>query len=218
MLFNLREIFDIIVMTLVMGYLFSDFFGKFNQKNSKGSNLFVKKKGEREHEYDPVKAYSSDKKKIGPFVVDWDNMKFAMLIIAPAIILHELGHKFMAMSYGLEAQFYAAYMWLGLALLLRLMGSRFLFIVPAYVSYPATGSIMQSSLIALAGPAVNFALFAIAWFILKTQDKLKPQVKAILILTKNINMFLAIFNMIPIRPFDGGHVFQGIMLMLQGII
>ena len=64
----------------------------------------------------------------------------------------------------------------------------------------------------------NFALFGLAWFILKTQDKLKPQTKALLILTKKVKMFLAIFNMIPIRPFDGGHVFAGIISTISGTL
>ena len=107
--FTFGEIFDIIIMTAVVGYIFSGLF-----------------KRPVEEDYDPLKHFKAG--------FDINDLKFAILVTAPAIILHELGHKFVALSFGLEAVFQAAWLFLGLALILKLMNFGFIFIVPAYVS------------------------------------------------------------------------------------
>lgn len=225
MIFTPLEIFYMILMTLVMGFVFSDFFGKFNKSSHSGSHsnkkMYVKQGSRPEVAYDPVKAYTTKKRiGLGPISIDvnWDDMKFAMLIIAPAIILHEFGHKFMAMSFGLEARFGVSLFWLGLAVVLKLFRSPFLFVVPAFVSYPQLASYGQQAAIAIAGPAVNFTLFLGAYALLKFSKNLKPKTVAILALTKQVNLFLALFNMIPIRPFDGGHFFHSLLQWLPTVL
>ncbi len=184
-LFVLGEIFDMIIMTLVVGYIFS--------------GLFKKPVGE---DYDPLKQL-----KQGFFS---DDFKFAVLVAAPAIIFHELGHKFVALGYGLEAQFQAAYFFLMLALIMKFMNFGFIFIVPAYVSIIGMATPLESSLIAFSGPAVNLVLWLLALFAIK-KSLFPKKYNVALLLTSRINMFLFIFNMLPIPGFDGSKVFLGLV-------
>src|SRR3989338_6924644 len=141
-LLTFSEVFDMIAMTAVVGYIFSDIF----------------KKPVRE-DYDPLTHFKAG--------FDIENFKFAALVTAPAIILHELGHKFVALGFGLEAQFQAAWFFLGLALIMKLMNFGFIFIVTAYVSIMGSATHLESGLIAFAGPAVNLILWLFAAFAVK---------------------------------------------------
>ena len=192
MFFTFGEFFDILVIVAFMGYFFKDLF----QKPARMATSY---------EDDPVSYY-----KHSSFGFNWNDFWFAAMVTAPAVILHEFGHKFVAMGFGLEAMFHAAYMFLGLGLLLKFMKFGFIFFVPAFVSYPALATPMQSTLIASAGPAVNLVLWLSTWCLLK--QKLVKTKKWIMILglTSKVNMLLFFFNMIPIPPFDGYHVFAGL--------
>ena len=81
---TIPEIIDIIVMTLAIGYIFSDFF-----------------KREPLEGYDPIKYYQRSSM--------FQNIKFAAMIAAPAVVLHELAHKFVAMGFGATATLHAPY-------------------------------------------------------------------------------------------------------------
>lgn len=141
---------------------------------------------------------------------DFEGFKFATMVTAPAVVFHELGHKFIALIFGINAVFHAAYFWLLMGVMLKLANFPFIFFIPGYVSYPVgAGTHLQNALIALAGPLTNLIIFIIASLLLK---KAKNKKQFLLIyLTKQINLFLFIFNMIPILPFDGGHFFYNIV-------
>ena len=187
-----KEIFDIILMTFVVGFVFMTSFKP------------IKKATE-----DVLEKYMSKST-----FFDWQSFWFAAMITAPAIILHELGHKITALSFGLSAVFNAAYFWLGIAVLLRLVGSPFIFFVPAYTSISGHPTIVQTILIAFAGPGVNLLLFLIAFIVLKTKKDLSVRAVQFWTLTKSINLFLFVFNIIPIPGFDGFQVFSGLWKLL----
>jgi len=169
MLFSLWELFDVIVMTLAVGYIFKDLFSRIEN----------------------------------PFL-------FSCLVTAPALLLHELGHKFVGLAFGLDATFHAAYFWLIIGVALKLAQFPFLFFVPAYVSLGG-GDIgpLASALTSVAGPGVNLLLFLLSWGLLQ-QKKLKTRTFLFLTVTKQINLFLFVFNMLPIPGFDGLKFYQGI--------
>ncbi len=187
MIISFREVFDMLVMSAALGFIFQDSFKKFSPNPS---------------------HYK--------FGFDWNAFKFAAMITAPAIILHELGHKFVAMSYGLNATFYAAYTWLAIGVMLRLMNSPFIFFVPAFVSFPALATPMQNSIIAFAGPAINGLLWLAAYFAIKKNMIKKKKYLPYAYLFKYLNGFLFLFNMIPVPPFDGGQVVFGLVKAIFG--
>ncbi len=183
----LQELFDLAMMIAVIGYIFKDL-------------LPVADAGS----YEPLDAL----KKRGFFSEGFRN---AIIVAAPAIVLHELGHKAVAMSFGLQATFHAAYTWLGIGLLLKIINAPFLFFVPGFVSYSGAGvAPLARALIAFSGPLVNLLLFLFAAVAIR-QGWFNKKYLSLLHLTKQINLFLFIFNMIPLGFFDGAHVFQGLI-------
>lgn len=72
-------------------------------------------------------------------------------------------------------------------------------------------------LVALAGPGMNLLLAVIAAILFAGVVAADPQGLAWVFIIQNlvnfmvINVFLAIFNLIPLPPFDGGHVVEGLL-------
>jgi len=185
------EIFDIILMTFVVGFVFMGIF-----------------KPQKKVVHDALEKYLKKGKGF-----DWHSFWFAAMVTAPAIILHELGHKITALSFGLSAEFNAAYIWLGIAIILRLIGSSFIFFVPAYVSISGNATQSQLAITAFAGPAVNLIIFLIAFIVIKNSQKMSMKSVQFWQLTKSISLFLFIFNMIPIPGFDGFTVFKSLWVL-----
>jgi len=75
----------------------------------------------------------------------------------------------------------------------------------------------QMVLVALAGPGMNLLLALIAALALAAFGTAEPSslagafVLANLVNFLMINVFLAVFNLLPIPPFDGGHVVEGLL-------
>jgi Zn-dependent protease len=131
-----------------------------------------------------------------------ERLLFSIAIAAPAIIFHEFGHKLVAMGLGFQATFHAAYTWLGIGVVLKLLSFPFLILVPAYVSVAGAAG-MDGVWIALAGPLINCVLWLSCWALLASKKKWSRNTEAVLYYSKTINMFLFIFNLIPIPGFDG---------------
>ncbi len=183
----LQELFDLAIMIAVIGYIFKDLLPVRDTRD-----------------YEPLDALN----KRGFF---GEGFKNALIVAAPAIALHEIGHKVAAMSFGLQATFHAAYTWLGIGLLLKIINAPFLFFVPGFVSYSGGGvAPLARALIAFSGPLVNLLLFLFAAAAIR-QGWFNKKYLSLLYLTKQINLFLFIFNMLPIGFFDGAHVFQSLI-------
>ena len=166
---NPSEVISIIIVTLILGYIFSGYI-KIHMKDS------------------------------------FKNFKFAILVTAPAVILHELGHKFASIAFGVAAYFKIWTFGLVIGLILRIVHSPFLILAPGYVQITETIPSSQMALVAFAGPFVNIVLFILSSLILKKRN-LKRRTFVFLHLTKIINLWLFIFNMLPIPPLDGSKVF-----------
>jgi len=186
-LLTFMEVFDIVVMSLVVGFIFKDVF-----------------RPRQKIEIIPPEDYLKGLKQKKGF--KWNNYWFAVALVAPSIILHEFGHKFVALSQGMAATFNAAYTWLGIGVVLKLISAGFIFFVPAYVSIIGEGTPLQFAGIAFAGPAVNLVLWLVSLIVLKTA-KLSQNAHRFFYLFGRINMFLFIFNMLPIPGFDGFKVY-----------
>ena len=139
-----------------------------------------------------------------------ENIKFSMLVAAPAVILHELAHKFVAISFGINAEFFANYFGLGIGVLLKLISSPFLILVPGYVSI-TEATINQRAIIAFSGPLMNLLLYGVATLLLMTKIRFSKKQLTFLSYAKRINIILFLFNMIPFGPFDGAKVFSALI-------
>jgi Zn-dependent protease len=183
MFFTLFELFNVVLVSAVVAYIFMDSYKDIIHNSSYG--------------------------------FDWKAFRFAMLVSAPAIILHEFGHKFVALAFGMFAQFNASYFGLLIGLALKFAGIG-LFFIPGYVRWGcATLACMSApawvgGLIAFAGPGVNLLMWLGAHYSIKHKVFHKRH-HAALFLTAHINRFLFFFNLLPIPPFDGYSVlFNGI--------
>ncbi len=179
---TIKEAFYAIVITGVLAYIFMDFI------KPKSTEFYIYKKSG----------------------FDFESFKFAAMVAAPGVILHEFGHKISAIILGYNASFEIMWFGLFLGLFLKLISSPFLLIAPGYVNI-GTAPPLDMSIIAFCGPLVNLILWLGSAFILNKSKNLKRRQAEFLYLTKRINMILFIFNMIPFPPLDGYKVLSGII-------
>jgi Zn-dependent protease len=122
----------------------------------------------------------------------------AMLTVGVGFLLHELGHKVVAVRFGQVAEFRADYSMLGLAILAAMAG--FLFAAPGAVHHRGRITARENGLIALAGPLVNVGLAAGFLGLMGIGTGFAAEVGGLGLI---VNVFLAGFNMIPFGPLDG---------------
>ena len=189
LLFTLRELFDLIAMIVVIGFIFS----RLIKRRPKGN-------------YEPLDYY----KRKNYFL---DDLKYGIIIAAPAVALHELAHKFAAISFGATATLHAPYLMYAIAIALVLFNSPLIFFIGGYVSHTALTP-LASAIVAFSGPLINLIIWLGIKPFLKTRYGKKHL--QILMMIGNLNMFLFIFNMIPIPGFDGFQFFYGIIKFFIG--
>ena len=128
----------------------------------------------------------------------------AFVAVGSGFVLHELMHKFTAERYGYWAEFRMWVMGIVLALVTSTLGVIFAAPGATYIS-GMNISKEENGVISIAGPLMNiviavlflpFALFGTGnWGTLGAFGTY-------------INIFLALFNMLPIGPLDGSKVFR----------
>ena len=122
-----------------------------------------------------------------------------------AFLLHELGHKVVAVRYGQRAAFRADYGMLFLAVVAATAG--FLFAAPGAVHHVGRITKRQNGLIALAGPVVNLLLAAVfAPLLLIGFVGFSSLALTVGTYGVAVNLLLAAFNLIPFGPLDGATV------------
>lgn len=192
---SLHELFDIVLMSLVLGFLFKDYFKPTARKT---------------YVDDPVAHYARPKR--NALTDFW----FSTLIIAPSVILHELAHKFVAIGFGLQATFHAFYansttLFLGVfAIIAKMTGMGFVFLVPGYVQIIGDASPAEHAIIAFAGPAVHGLFWIGALLYLKFAKNVSTRSMQFAHLLKYVNGFLFILNMLPIPGIDGFAVYASL--------
>lgn len=188
-MFTLVEIFELVITVFALGYIFSGFIRKPDH---------------------PIRELFKSS------YFDWEDTKYSAMIVAPAVILHELGHKFIGLALGYASTFHASYFGLAVGAFLRIVGSPFIFFIPGYVSIANVGIPIHFAWIALAGPLVNLALYFISWALFESNKY--PKWNRALWLSKQINLLLFAFNMIPVGFFDGAKVLQGAPYLYLGAV
>ena len=104
-----------------------------------------------------------------------------------SVMLHELGHAFMAKKFGLNTRSITLYPFGGIALI----KSRRL-------------SQKEEVCIAIAGPATNFIICLVSFFAIQYGLPLSYELFI-------INLIMCVFNMFPAYPMDGGRVLRGLL-------
>lgn len=177
-------------MTFAIGFIFSRYF-----------------KRKPAHSYDPLEYYKKNQ--------TWEDIKYGAIVAAPAVVLHELAHKFVAIAFGATATLHAPSLFgipYGMYLfiiLLSFLNFPIIFFVGGYVSHTPLQH-LPSALVSLAGPLTNFLIWGIIYAVIhfKLTDK---KYHHLLIPMGKINLFLGIFNMIPLFGFDGYHFFRSLI-------
>lgn len=130
---------------------------------------------------------------------------FFLLAVGTGFILHEMAHKFTAMMFGAYAQFHMWTQGILFMFVMSLMG--FLFAAPGAVYIYERLTREQNGIVSIAGPATNIVLaiifLGLAVAIPTNSVELGVNVWA---WAAKINIFLALFNLIPIPPLDGSKV------------
>ena len=140
-------------------------------------------------------------------------LPIVMVGVGAGFLLHEVGHRYMAMRYGYEAEFQLWPLGLVIALASSLIG--FVFAAPGSVNIKAEQlSDEQAGKISLAGPATNiglsfaFILIAALIYPLSVKSSFFHMIYLIGTVGFSVNGFLAAFNLLPVMTFDGLKVFK----------
>lgn len=131
-------------------------------------------------------------------ILAWGTGLVVALLLFSSVVLHELGHSLVAISQGIKVNSITLFLFGGIAFIDE--ESR------------TPGEAFQ---VAIAGPLVSLGLF----FLLGIISLLLPTSSLVAELTNRlaeINLVLAIFNMIPGLPLDGGQVLKAAVWKITG--
>ena len=131
-------------------------------------------------------------------IMPWLLGLVAALLLFSSVLAHELGHSFVAISQGISVKSITLFIFGGLATLEK-----------------ESETPLQAFLVAIAGPLVSMLLFGVFYFVAGTVPLSEP-LQAVIGLLAYINLVLAVFNMIPGLPLDGGNVLKAIVWKITG--
>ena len=135
-----------------------------------------------------------------------------------ALVFHEFAHGWVANKLGDPTAKFAGRLTLNPMAHLDMFGSLMILFVgfgwakpvpvdSRYLANPRTDMMK----IAFAGPAANLLLAFVTGILIRATGYLGPFTTMMIMFTQ-INIMLAVFNMIPIPPLDGSQIFSGMMI------
>lgn len=120
------------------------------------------------------------------------------LLLFASVLLHELGHSLVAQSQGIKVNAITLFPFGGIASIAQ-----------------ESQTPGQAFWVAIAGPAVSFTLFVLLLLLSFVLPEMLP-LKIMLSHLAVINLVLALFNMIPGLPLDGGQVLKAAIWKMTG--
>jgi Zn-dependent protease/predicted transcriptional regulator len=121
------------------------------------------------------------------------------LVFFASIILHELGHSLVAIARGIRVQSITLFIFGGVA-----------------QTEKESGTAATEFWVAIAGPAVSFALAGLFYLLKLWWGSYSDIAAEAFDWLMTINLVVAIFNLIPGFPLDGGRVFRALVWMVTG--
>ena len=115
------------------------------------------------------------------------------LLLFASVLAHELGHSLVAIRQGIDVKSITLFLFGGLASLDKESKT------------PA-----EAFWVAIAGPAVSLILFAL-FTVIGLSTGISGPLAAMVSLLASINLILALFNLIPGLPLDGGNILKSIV-------
>ena len=131
----------------------------------------------------------------------WSMGVIAALGLFGSIVVHELGHAVVARRYGLPIRRITLFIFGGVAEM------------EAEPERPAA-----EFWVAIAGPIVSFLVGLVCWLLLQAAagaDAGVP-VAGVLAYLATINLILAVFNLVPAFPLDGGRILRAVLWYWKG--
>jgi Zn-dependent protease len=122
----------------------------------------------------------------------------AALLLFASVLAHELGHSFVALAQGIKVKSITLFIFGGLAQLEKESDTPF-----------------KAFLVAVAGPLVSLLLF-LGFTIIAASFALPAPIATIISLLASINLVLALFNLIPGLPLDGGNILKAAVWQITG--
>src|SRR3954452_11763060 len=113
-----------------------------------------------------------------------------------SVLVHELGHSVVARLYGVKVR----------SITLWLLGG-----VAAFEDMPRQRG--AEAVVAIAGPLVSIAVGALCWLVLKALPPSAVPAGFVFTYLAFMNVSLAVFNMIPALPLDGGRVLRSLLAL-----
>lgn len=120
------------------------------------------------------------------------------LLLFASVLLHELGHSLVAQSQGIQVNSITLFPFGGIASIEQ-----------------ESKTPIEAFWVAIAGPAVSFGLFVLLVLGSLSLPEALP-LRTMLVDLANINFVLALFNMMPGLPLDGGQVLKAAIWQFTG--
>lgn len=118
----------------------------------------------------------------------------AALALFASVVVHELGHAVTARVYGVETE----------RITLWLLGG-----MAHFKDMPRQRG--AEAVVAVAGPITSLALGGLCWILLNFVPVEMGGLYFVVVYTMYMNIVLAVFNMIPALPLDGGRVLRSLL-------
>ncbi|KGF72676.1 Zn-dependent protease [Neosynechococcus sphagnicola sy1] len=144
-------------------------------------------------------GYSLDWQSVHP---EWGSVRIwsaglvMALLLFGSVLLHELGHSLVALSQGIKVNSITLFLFGGVAAIEQ--------------ESKTPGKAFQ---LAIAGPAVSLGLFGLTLLLATVTTGLAQVLAANL---AQVNLLLALFNLIPALPLDGGQVLKALIWKITG--